>query len=48
MFPEFSLTPTRKQTLIQTTENTVERETVIIADKQAPVTQKQKINRSHR
>ena len=30
----------RKQTLIQTTENTVEIETVIIANRQAPVTQK--------
>ena len=43
MFYEFSLTSTRKQTLIQTTESTVEKETVpIIADKQAPLTQKQK------
>ena len=31
MFSEFTLTPTR------TTENTVEKETVKIADKQAPV-----------
>ena len=37
MFSEYSHPPTCKQTLIQTTENTV-----IIADKQAPVTQKQK------
>ena len=37
MFSEFTLTPTR------TTENTVEKETVKIADKQAPaVTLKQK------
>ena len=42
MFSEYSLPPTCKQTLIQTTENTVEKETVIISDKQAPVTQKQK------
>ena len=42
MFSEYSLPPTCKQTLIQTTENTVEKETVIIGDKQAPVTQKQK------
>ena len=43
MFYEFSLTSTRKQTLMQTTESTVEKETVpIIADKQAPLTQKQK------
>ena len=42
MFSEYSLRPTCKQTLIQTTENTVEKETVIVGDKQAPVTQKQK------
>ena len=42
MFSEYSLPPTCKQTLIHTTENTVEKETVIIADKQAPVTKKQK------
>ena len=42
MFSEYSLPPTCKQTLIQTTENTVEKEIVIIAHKQAPVTQKQK------
>ena len=42
MFSEYSLPPTCKQTLIQTTENTVEKETAIIGDKQEPVTQKQK------
>ena len=42
MFSEYSLPPTCKQTLIQTTDYTVEKETVIIADKQAPVTQKEK------
>ena len=42
MYSEYSLPPTCKQTLIQTTENTVEKETVIIGDKQAPATQKQK------
>ena len=47
MFSEYSLPTTRKQTLIQTTENTVEKETVIIADKQAPVTQKQKPATDH-
>ena len=42
MFSEYSLPPIRKQTLIQTTENTVEKELfVLIGDKQAPVTQKQ-------
>ena len=42
MFSEYSLPPTCKRTLIQTTENAVEKETVIIGDKQAPVTQKQR------
>ena len=43
MFSEYSLPPTRKQTLIQATENTVEKEpSVIIGYKQAPVKQKQK------
>ena len=37
MFSEYS-----EYSLIQTTENVVEKETVIIGDKQAPVTQKQK------
>ena len=41
-YSEYSLIPTCKQTLIQTTENTMEKETVIIGDKQAPATQKQK------
>ena len=43
MYSEYSLPPTCKQTLIQTTENTVGKETVIIGDKQAPATQKQQI-----